>query len=224
MAIVRNCIVRLLCALGPLVISGCTDDDQITRTLVAKQPVTEKSRSDEPASVQGHGNAGPHGLHHGMLAAVVPHKGRAWFFKVTGAQRIVARQSSAFVAFIKSVRFSGPEAPNPSWTLPDGWRQQPGSGMRYATLQIGTPEEPLELTVIPLRLPPDATMPEYVLSNINRWRGQLGLAPIGLPQLSDATRQFDLDEATATVVELVGVRKANGNRKHPDRPGEQSLR
>ena len=58
------------------------------------------------------------------------------------------------------------------WTLPKGWTETPGSGMRFATL---TPPGPgkAELSVVVLPGPAGGE-----LANVNRWRGQIGLAPI----------------------------------------------
>lgn len=58
------------------------------------------------------------------------------------------------------------------WTLPKGWTEQLIRGMRYATLKppaTGT----LDVSVVVL---PGAAGGE--LSNVNRWRGQIGLPPI----------------------------------------------
>ncbi len=57
------------------------------------------------------------------------------------------------------------------WSLPKGWNETPGSGMRYATL---TPPGPgkIEVSVVVL---PGAAGGE--MANVNRWRGQIGLPP-----------------------------------------------
>jgi hypothetical protein len=41
------------------------------------------------------------------LVVVVPHGGQTWFFKMSGAADLVARQQAAFEAFMKSVKFDG---------------------------------------------------------------------------------------------------------------------
>jgi len=67
-----------------------------------------------------------------------------------------------------------PPAPGTTlkWTLPKGWTEQMIRGMRFATLKpsaTGT----LDVSVVVL---PGAAGGE--LSNVNRWRGQIGLPPI----------------------------------------------
>lgn len=95
---------------------------------------------------------------------------------------------------------SGPESVE--WTLPPDWRAMPGEGMRFATLLLeagsgGTP--PLELRVTPLGF--GARDP---LANINRWREQIGLEPIGPQQLGQVAHEIEVDGRTAHVVSMVG--------------------
>jgi len=67
-----------------------------------------------------------------------------------------------------------------AWTLPKGWTETKGSGMRYATLQPSV-QGKSEVSVIMLS---GASGGE--LANVNRWRGQIGLGPVdeaALPKL-----------------------------------------
>jgi hypothetical protein len=61
------------------------------------------------------------------------------------------------------------------WSLPKGWTQLPGGGMRYATFKAPF-EGKLEATVVVLPGPAGGE-----LANVNRWRGQ-----IALPALDEA--------------------------------------
>lgn len=70
-----------------------------------------------------------------------------------------------------------------AWTVPAGWRELPGEGMRFATLLLDEGDPPLELTVTALGLGAG-----NLLENINRWRGQVGLAAIQAAEL-DAQMQ-----------------------------------
>jgi len=40
----------------------------------------------------------------GLLAAIVPHEGRVWFFKLAGPMQVVAEQRQKFEALIRSIR------------------------------------------------------------------------------------------------------------------------
>lgn len=59
-----------------------------------------------------------------------------------------------------------------SWKLPQGWTQEQGGGMRFATLKTGIPGR-IDASVIML-----AGAAGGELANVNRWRSQIGLAPI----------------------------------------------
>jgi hypothetical protein len=135
-----------------------------------------------------------------MLGAIVPRGERGWFFKLTGANEVVAKETDKFTAFIESIQFGEGDDADPVWKLPEGWTQEPGKEMRFATIRIATDEQPLELTVIPLPMPPTDGM----LSNINRWRGQLGLAPVDDAGLAKDSTVVKLADGTATLVNLVG--------------------
>jgi hypothetical protein len=63
-----------------------------------------------------------------------------------------------------------PAAANLAWTLPPGWTQEIAGGMRYATL--ATPQH-ADVSVV--MLPGEAG---GEAANVNRWRGQLGLASL----------------------------------------------
>jgi hypothetical protein len=146
-----------------------------------------------------------------MLAAIIPHGQEAWFFKVTGPLDALGEKEEEFRAFIQSVHFADG---TPQWTVPEGWRQQAGSEMRYATLRMGEGEPPLELTVS--KLPWDEESGEqYKLANVNRWRGQMQLAPLRLNQLADETEQLQLEGATATLVDLQGRLGETGMSRPP---------
>ncbi len=99
----------------------------------------------------------------------------------------------------------------PEWELPPGWRREPStSTMRFATLRAGD----VEFSVIPLPFP-DGEEQQYLLSNINRWRGQLQM-PV-LDQLAGETEAIDLpDGSTATLVDLEGWQgsEATGDPTH----------
>lgn len=136
-----------------------------------------------------------------LLGAVIPRGKQTWFFKLTGPDRLVAEpQQIGFAQFVKSIRFSerGPE-----WSLPEGWKEEAGSGMRYATVRVPTAEKPLELTVIPLPTG-DGDLEGYVLANVNRWRNQMQVAPLEKKDLDTSSLKFDLDDTQVWVVNILG--------------------
>ncbi len=73
----------------------------------------------------------------------------------------------------KGGRVEAPRAPGGLvWSLPKGWTEAPGDGMRVATLVAPVPGR-LECTVVAL-----GGQAGGELENVNRWRGQIGLGPV----------------------------------------------
>lgn len=91
----------------------------------------------------------------------------------------------------------GPEVP--SWTLPAGWEEVAGSGMRWATILAGPPEDRLEIRVTPL-----GQAARDPLGNVNRWREQIGLGPIGEAELPQFVRTIRVDGRERHLVDVSG--------------------
>jgi hypothetical protein len=89
------------------------------------------------------------------------------------------------------------------WRLPEGWQPVADSKAapgRYATLRIESKDKPsLDLHVDKF---PGAV--GGLLANVNRWRGQVGLAPIEDNELDKDTRKENFNGNPVTVVRLVG--------------------
>ncbi len=206
----RFCGLFLGLALASLV--GCEKLEEIVPYTVAKPPARQHkvgSEGDDVGSV-GLANHRPSPAaadrvneadgEQQLTGAIIPRGTTTWFFKLTGPRAAVVAQMKPFVDFVKSIRFS---EKGPEWTLPEGWSQEPASAMRFATLRIATPEKPLEMSVIPL--PTGAgNFDDYLLSNINRWRDQMRLAPIAKEDLPEKTVQFEVEDTKATLVSFAG--------------------
>ena len=92
------------------------------------------------------------------------------------------------------------EVPVPAWSIPAGWakldQQKP---MRYATFTAGEGAGKVEVVL--------STFPGDVgglLPNINRWRGQVGLAPIAQDQLAANITPFENPGFTGQTMRLKG--------------------
>lgn len=235
--------VRLPTALFPGIIClaaataclpGCRKPDEIVSYTIPKPPVREgKPAAADQSPVHGPGDAtdDQDGARDHLLGAIIPRGTQTWFFKLTGPSDAVKTQMKAFVQFIKSVRFS---EKGPEWGLPEGWKEEPGSAMRFATLRIETDAKPLEMSVIPL--PTGAgSIDEYLLSNVNRWRGQMGLGPLPKEGLDNGVIKFDLDDTQVWLVSFEGrmseqpmggapfAGKGGGPRTVPTPPDRSSL-
>ncbi len=208
----RNARWRICVGLLGSLLVGCSRNDDVTRYTVPRSSHEEAFAALE-ANESYAGSVAPTR----MLAAIVPKGKQTWFFKLQGPIADVAAHEAAFDELIRSVRFSA-GSDQPVWETPLGWRQQPESGMRFATLLIGPSDDALELTVIPLATG-TGNLSDYVLANINRWRGQLGLPEISAADLdaeSPAIAQAELaDGSIATVVKLTGQTAAGPSMAMP---------
>jgi len=199
--------VAVLCAMLALPLGCAKQEKPIEHYQVART-------AESPPRPAGHGAATPIGQtgttaeKTRMLAALIPRGEQTWFFKLTGPANAVDPLTNSFRGFIRSIRFPADAPGAPTWTLPEGWRQDPPAGMRYATLRFGSEQRPLSMSVIPLQSSGDPKT--YALSNINRWRNQLGLPPIAAERLDAETESIELPGGKAIMVRLLGTYRGDG--------------
>ena len=132
-----------------------------------------------------------------MLAALVMKEKSIWSFKaMTSPEAYPDDAEERFDELIQSLDFT--DEGKPKWQLPEGWSQEPGSGMRFATLKLGD----LEFSVISSVAPsPDRTV--SLLQNINRWRGQVGLPNIEKKDIDSSVRRIPTrDDLEALVIDI----------------------
>lgn len=86
------------------------------------------------------------------------------------------------------------------WTVPAGWKDQPGSGMRVATIVIAAGGGKAEMSVIALPGTAGGT-----LANVNRWRGQMGLPEIGEAEFARTSTRVASAAGEVVVVEFAGT-------------------
>ena len=85
-----------------------------------------------------------------------------------------------------------------SWELPEGWKQdEKPSGMRFTTIRIPAEPKPLELTVIRLSGDGGGLRP-----NIDRWRMQIGLGPVGEDELAKQVKEVETAGGKARVADM----------------------
>ncbi len=161
-------LLALLPACLALVGCGHVDEIQHYQAIKLKQP--EPPPFEEPPAVDR------------ISAAIVVHPAgspnasdkdsespaAAWFFKLSGPVAAVDAQADAFEKFVSSIHFVDDA---PKYDPPADWQPQGPSSMRYETFEIPGNVE-LSVSTLP-KLEKDETA--FLLNNINRWRGQLGL-------------------------------------------------
>jgi hypothetical protein len=98
-----------------------------------------------------------------------------------------------------------PSAGNPAqWTKPEGWNEQPLSEMRLGSFKVaGANADSADVSVI--AFPGEAG---GLISNINRWRGQLQLPPLDEDQLSQITQRTEVDNVPTYLVDFQTVENA----------------
>ena len=185
--------------------SGCREADQITRYRVPKQNSTSISRTTTTTQE--------------MLVAATEKGGEVYFFKLVGPSSRIAPVRSEVKQFLQTVEFSSEG--QPTWQLPDGWSETRGTGMRIATLSLdGQKRPPLEMAISTLR----QTNPDwnaYLSSNLNRWRGQLGLPPLSPEMAADAFEKLNTQDDTIYFARLNATSAGSNTSRNttlPDRP------
>lgn len=175
-------VSAVLVGLAALIFSGCQQDEEVRRYRVPK-PLTFP---EPPPKVR-------------MLAVILPHGERTWFFKLTGPTAVVNEQAEAFDRFIRSVTFTSNKENPVEWAVPEGWQKEKDRPGRQATFHMGPKDDPAEMTVVAL-----GAQAGSLLANVNRWRGQIGLKSTDENGLEKATRPVEIKGIKGTRVDLSG--------------------
>jgi len=128
-----------------------------------------------------------------ILAGILPHGGKSWFFKMTGPQSTVATQVGAFDQMLSSISLPASPARAPrsdsdsqiAFQAPAGWTPSQGSSMRVASFSIEQEgSETADFSIIAF---PGET--GGVAANVNRWRRQISLPPWSIEEVSQAAQE-----------------------------------
>ena len=162
-----------------------------------------------------------------ILGVIQHHADAVWFFKMTGDADLVEQQKPAFVAFLKSLSFaaapaelppdhpamgdSGIGAPataaaplsgegRPTWHVPAGWQEVSGGQFLLAKFTIAG-DAGATAAVNVSSSPGEGG---GLVGNVNRWRGQLGLAPLSDDDVNQLVTAIDVAGGKASRVDLSG--------------------
>jgi hypothetical protein len=84
------------------------------------------------------------------------------------------------------------------WTKPESWKEQPLSEMRLGSFKVEGPNADVaDVSVI--AFPGEAG---GLISNINRWRGQLQLSPLSEEQLPEVIQKTEVDNVPTDLVDF----------------------
>ena len=126
-----------------------------------------------------------------ILGAVIPDNSHVYFVKATDRTTQLATAESAFRTVVETFAID-PASGSPKFELPSGWSMNlldntnAGIGLAEMIAEINyeAPSGRIRFTVSKYDKPAEtAAWESYLLSQINRWRGQLELPPMTVPDL-----------------------------------------
>jgi hypothetical protein len=163
-----------------------------------------------------------------------------WFFKMTGDADLVEQQKSTFVEFLKSLKFPAAtptgtaggmpatlppghpaigdmttsvtaSAPvshegQPSWQVPAGWQEVSAGQFLIAKFML-TGDGGVTAAV---NVSMSAGDGGGLAANVNRWRGQLGLAPLSADDLNKSLTTVASTSGAAWLVDMSGTDARTG--------------
>ena len=97
--------------------------------------------------------------------------------------------------------------PRLSWTKPESWNEAPPGQMRAASFNVKADDgKQADVSVIPL---PGAAGGD--LANVNRWRGQVGLAPLSAEELAKIAEAVEIAGQPAQLYDVAGAASGSGD-------------
>ncbi len=117
-----------------------------------------------------------------------------------GANPVAAAPAAGGQADMASTPVATATGANLQWTAPAHWAAKTGSSMRKGSYAIKGEggEADMAITAFPGDVGGD-------LANLNRWRGQIGLPPVGQAEFESSTQHLDRNGLHMTVVDIAGA-------------------
>jgi len=120
-----------------------------------------------------------------ILGAILPLDSGCYFLKATDSPERLEPLMSDFHTIVTSFAIDA-NTGKPSNALPTGWVMNPRNDIALAEFVSPEATGSIKFTVTALAMPEQKDWPEYLLSNVNRWRGQLKIEPVDLKTLNDS--------------------------------------
>jgi hypothetical protein len=151
-----------------------------------------------------------------IVAAMVTTGNATLFFKMRGNVDLTEAQKGDFIKWVAAV-CDAQNQPRPSqmapaaappdsgaprlhWETPEGWTEVPPSAMRYASFSAPA-EEGGKVDISIVMFPGDGGSDA---DNINRWRGQIGLAPIEANAVTSQVAPLKTADTTFSTTDIAG--------------------
>jgi hypothetical protein len=150
-----------------------------------------------------------------IIAAMMTTANATLFFKIRGNADLTEAQKGDFIKWVAAVcdaqTQTGPpqvaaaapqatSAPQIKWKTPEGWTEVPPSSMRYASFSASA-EDGGKIDISIVTFPGDGGSDA---DNINRWRGQMGLAPIDANAVTSQVAPLKTEDTTFSTTDIAG--------------------
>jgi hypothetical protein len=148
-----------------------------------------------------------------IIAAMVTTDNATLFFKMRGNADLAEAQKGDFIKWVAAVcdaqSQAGPpqmaaappqttSAPPIKWTTPEGWTEVPPSSMRYASFSASS-DEGGKIDISVVTFPGDGGSDA---DNVNRWRGQMGLAPVDASTVTSQVAPLKTADTTFSTTDI----------------------
>ena len=149
-----------------------------------------------------------------IVAAMMTTPNATLFFKMRGNAELAEAQKGEFIKWVAAVcdvqtqtgssQMAGAppqtsSAPPIKWTRPEGWTEVAPSAMRYASFSAPAENGKIDISVV--TFPGDGGSDA---DNINRWRGQMGLAPIDASTVTSQIAPLKTGDVTFSTTDIDG--------------------
>lgn len=118
-----------------------------------------------------------------ILGAILPLDSGCYFLKATDSPERLEPLMEGFLSIVQGFAIDE-QSGRPSNALPTGWKMNPRNDIALAEFVSPESTGGVKFTVTALAMPGEKDWPEYLLSNVNRWRGQLKIDPVSLETLN----------------------------------------
>ena len=150
-----------------------------------------------------------------IVAAMVTTGNSTLFFKMRGNADLTEAQKGDFIKWVAAVcdaqnQTAPPQmavaprsdsgAPRIQWKAPEGWTEVPPSSMRYASFSAPA-DEGGKIDISVVTFPGDGGNDS---DNINRWRGQMGLAPVDANAVTSQVTELKTGDTTFSATDIAG--------------------
>ena len=150
-----------------------------------------------------------------IIAAMVTTSNATLFFKMRGNADLTEAQKGDFIKWVAAVCNAQVEAKSPQmaamppqdagtpqvkWNAPNGWTEVPPSSMRYASFSAPA-ENGGKIDISIVTFPGDGGSDA---DNVNRWRGQMGLAPVDASTVTSQVTALKTADTTFSTTDIAG--------------------